>query len=161
MLVGWFLESAAVAQIHQQRAQTMLGRYRASNAMSGQCLTVAADENLRLFVEKRILGGGRRCFIVVEGDLVAGLVTLHRLREMSRAKWPTATVTKIMVPLRQMKSIGSDTDLWIALKKMNRDGVNQLPVLSGDALVGVLTTEDVIGFVQTTRELDGDELRAR
>jgi CBS domain-containing protein len=154
MLVGWFLETAAVAQIHQQQARHMLTGYRVANVMNRDWLTVQADEKLQTLVDERILGGGRRCFIVADGDAVVGLVTLHQVSEVARSEWPTTTVGRVMIPVSRMKWIAPDTGLWTALKKMNRDGVNQLPVLSHGTLVGILAREDAISFMQTVQELD-------
>jgi CBS domain-containing protein len=159
MVVGWFLESAAVAQIHHLQAQNRLAGYTVSNAMSRECLTVPADETLQDLVHERILGGGQRCFIVVKGGAVAGLLTLHHVKEVDRAAWPTTTADQVMVPLNRMKWSTPRTGLWTALKSMKRDGVNQLPVLSDGSLIGILTREDVISFMQTVQELDSGSVR--
>jgi CBS domain-containing protein len=43
--------------------------------------------------------------------------------------------------------------LWIALEQMDRDGVNQLPVMIDSRVVGMLSREDVITFLRTLQEL--------
>ncbi len=38
--------------------------------------------------------------------------------------------------------------------EMDRDGVNQLPVVEDGRMVGMLTREDVISFLRTMHELE-------
>jgi CBS domain-containing protein len=38
--------------------------------------------------------------------------------------------------------------LWSALEKMGRDGVNQLPVVEGNGIVGVLSREDILHYLR-------------
>ena len=54
-----------------------------------------------------------------------------------------------MVPVSQMKHIRPDAELEEAIGEMDRDGVNQLPVMAGDEIQGVLGRGDVISFLRT------------
>ena len=40
-----------------------------------------------------------------------------------------------------------------ALGEMDRDGVNQLPVMEGDQILGLLGRDDVISYLYTLGEL--------
>jgi CBS domain-containing protein len=57
-----------------------------------------------------------------------------------------------MIPVTQMKRINPDAELTDALGEMDRDGVNQLPVMAGDQILGVLGRDDVISFLRTMSE---------
>ncbi len=46
-----------------------------------------------------------------------------------------------------------DTELWAALEEMDRDGVNQLPVMADGKLQGMLSREDIISYLHTLQEL--------
>jgi CBS domain-containing protein len=52
----------------------------------------------------------------------------------------------------KIKHTTPETGLWSALKQMDRTGVNQLPVTENSHIVGMLTREDVISFLQTLQE---------
>ena len=60
---------------------------------------------------------------------------------------------QVMLPLEKMKWISPDKELWTALEQMDRDGVNQLPVMTNGRMVGMLSREDVITFLRTLQEL--------
>ena len=55
--------------------------------------------------------------------------------------------------LGTVKRIDPDTELWPALEEMDRDGVNQLPVIRDHRIVGMLGRDDVISFLRTLEEL--------
>jgi len=57
-----------------------------------------------------------------------------------------------MIPAERMKRIRPDAELVDALGEMDRDGVNQLPVMVGDQIQGVLGRDDVISMLRTLTE---------
>ena len=80
-------------------------------------------------------------------------MTLHRVKEVSRGKWATTSAAQVMLPVEKFKRIGPDAELWSALEQMDRDGVNQLPVMTDGHVLGMLSREDVITFLRTLQEL--------
>jgi CBS domain-containing protein len=71
-----------------------------------------------------------------------------------RRKWAAKTAADVMLPFEQLKCLDPDTELWSALKKMDRNGVNQMPVVRSDHVVGMLSREDAITFLRTLQELE-------
>lgn len=151
--IGWFLDSAAAAQLQQVAFQTMLAGHTVGQAMGGRCPEVSADLTLQDLVDEHILGTGRRCFLVKRGEEIVGLMTLHRVKEVPRENWGATTAADVMLPVEELKRLNSDMELWKALQQLDRDGVNQLPVMRDGEIVGMLSREDVITFLRTVREL--------
>lgn len=151
--IGWFLESAASAQAQQVRLQGALAGHTVAEAMNPQYTPIPAAINLRELVDRYILGGGRRCFVVTQGDTAVGLVTLHQIKDVPRDKWPTTTAAEAMTPVGRLKRVGPETALWTAVEAMDRDGVNQLPVMTDGRLLGMLSRDDIISFLRTLHEL--------
>jgi len=58
-----------------------------------------------------------------------------------------------MLPLEESRRVAPDTALSVALQLMDRDGVNQLPVMSGARVLGMLSREDVISYLRTLQDL--------
>jgi Zn-dependent protease/CBS domain-containing protein len=152
-IIGWFLDNAASGQVHQVMFQGLLAGHRVSQAMSTHCPVVAADLTLQQLVDEHILGSGQRCFLVTRGDDTVGLMTMHRIKEVPRVEWATTSAAHAMIPLEEVKRIDPETGLWDALQKMDRDGVNQLPVTRDHHVIGMLSREDVITFMRTVKEL--------
>jgi Zn-dependent protease/predicted transcriptional regulator len=151
--IGWFLDNAASAQVQQVTSQGVLAGHKVSQAMSTDCTAVSADLTLQQLVDDHILASGHRCFLVNHGGATVGLMTLHRLKEVPRPEWATATAAQVMLPLEQSRRVDPDTELWAALQEMDRDGVNQLPIIRDHQVIGMLSREDVITFLRTLQEL--------
>lgn len=151
--IGWFLDNAASAQVHAVMFQSLLAGHTVSQAMSTRGSAVPADLTLQQLVDEHILSSGQRCFLVNREDTIVGLMTLHRIKEVPRDQWTTTSAAQVMLPLEQLKRISPDRELWTALQQMDRDGVNQLPVMTNSRVVGMLNREDVITFLRTLQEL--------
>lgn len=151
--IGWFLDNAATAQVHQVMFQGLLTGHTVSQAMSQRSIRIPPDATLQQVVDEHILSGGQRCLLVNRGENTVGLITLHRIKEVPRAEWPTTRAVQVMLPIEKMKRIRPDEELWTALEQMDRDGVNQLPVMTDGRMVGMLSREDVITFLRTLQEL--------
>jgi Zn-dependent protease len=151
--IGWFLDNAASGQVQQAMFQGLLAGHKVSQAMSNQCASVPSDLMLQQVVDEQILDGGHRCFLVNRGGEIVGLMTLHRIREVPRSEWGKTSVAQAMLPLQKLKRLSPDGELWPALQQMDRDGVNQLPVMRDDQVVGMLSREDVVTFLRTLQEL--------
>lgn len=151
--IGWFLESAAGAQIQQQMVQGLLGRHRVSEAMGSECPHVPGNTTLQNLVDQEVLTHGRSCFLVDQGDRTAGLLTLHHLKEVPRPSWATTTAAQAMIPLEKLSAIDPQAELWTAMQKMGRDGINEMPVMMGNNLVGLLSTGDIVKYLHTLQQV--------
>lgn len=156
--IGWFLDNAASAQVHQVVFQGLLAGHKVSQAMSSHCATVPGDLTLQQLVDEHVLVGSHRCLLITRGQDAVGLMTLHRIKEVPRREWATTSAAEVMLPLEQLKRTDPDTELWTALQQMDRDGVNQLPVTRDNQVIGMLSREDVITFLRTLQELGIQEL---
>ena len=150
--IGWFLDNAASVQVQQVVFRGLLTGHRVSEAMSTHCAIIPEDLTLQQLVDEQILGGGQRSFLVNRGDQTVGLITLHRIKEVPRREWATTSAAQAMLPFKQLKCIDPDTELWSALQKMDRNGVNQMPVIRNQHVIGMLSREDAITFLRTLQE---------
>ena len=91
--------------------------------------------------------------MVKRSNVVIGLLTLHHAKGIPRFDWQTMTAAQAMIPAAQMKRVRLDGELWAALEEMDRDGVNQLPVMTDGQIQGMLSREDVVSYLRTLREL--------
>ena len=113
---------------------------------------ILPNTTLEQLINEHILGNGQRSLVVKQDDRVAGLLTLHNVKAIPSSDWSTTTAAQVMIPVAQMKWIRPDAELADALGEMDRDGVNQLPVMVGDQIQGVLGRDDVISFMRTVSE---------
>jgi Zn-dependent protease/predicted transcriptional regulator len=151
--IGWFLVSAAQGQAMQERAKGLLSGHKVSEIMSQGYAIIQYDTTLQSLVDDHILGSSQRSFIIEKAGMVVGLLTLHRLKDIPKDKWASTMVDQVMIPTSQWKQIRLDTEIWEAMEEMDRDGVNQLPVMTDGKIEGMLTREDIISYLKNLREL--------
>ena len=148
VFIGWFMLNASGGEVRREKIKSELAGHKVSEAMSLGYTIIPADTTIQYLVDEHILGGSRRSFIIQKGDAVVGMLTMHALQVIPKEKWTTTTVEQVMIPNSQMKQINPDTEIWMAIEEMDRDGVNQLPVMQGAGIQGMLTREDVISFIR-------------
>ncbi|MGB6945176.1 MAG: site-2 protease family protein [Bryobacteraceae bacterium] len=151
--IGWFLLQAATASASSVALTAGLQGVRVADIMTADCVTLDGNMNVEQFVENYLLRSGRRCFVVHQNGEVAGLVTPHEIKALDRARWPYTTLSDIMRPFDQLHTVAPATPVMEALETMGRDDVNQLPVVSGNHLDGIITRANVLQFLQTRTEL--------
>jgi Zn-dependent protease/CBS domain-containing protein len=151
--IGWFLESAAVSQVQQQQIASVLEGHHVSEAMTSEFATVTSDETLQEVIHEKILGTGRRAFLVENGNHPIGLLTLHQVREVPRDQWGTAVARDQMIPLTELEKIGPNESLVDAIKRMDEEGVNQMPVMTDGHVVGLLNRESIVTYLRNLQSL--------
>jgi Zn-dependent protease len=151
--IGWFLESAAGVQVQQQLLQGLLVGHKVSEVMGNACTQVPGDVTLQTLIDQEVLTHGRRCFLVNRGDRVVGLLTLHNMKEIPRSSWTTTTADQAMMPVEKLSKIGPNAELWTAIERMSREGISQMPVMAGNNFVGLLSTGDIVKYIQTLQQV--------
>ncbi len=149
--MGWYLESAAGSQLHQESLKNLLGGYKVADAMRRDFPQVPADVTVQDLVDRYLLPAKARYVLVTDTFGTAGLATLSAIREVPRQAWPATLASNIMVPFQKLKTTQPNTVLWSALEEMGRDGVNQLPVVDGNHIVGMLSREDIVHYLGVLR----------
>ncbi len=151
--IGWFLESAASSQLRQQTIHELLAGHHVADAMRRDYTSVSPDATLDQLVREHILGSGRRSLVIKQNDRIAGLLTLHNVKAVPRSDWLTTRASQVMIPVEQIKRIRPDAELTDALGEMDRDGVNQLPVMMDNEIQGILSRDDLISAVRNLSQL--------
>jgi Zn-dependent protease/predicted transcriptional regulator len=153
VFIGWFLQSSAANSYRQLALQEMLKGHKASEIMTMDCSVVSPSLSVDRLVSENVLAQSKRCFPVVQGDKVEGLVTLHNIQAVPREQWTTKSVGQIMTTLDQMKSVKPDTELEDVFKIITGSNINQLPVIVNGNIVGMITRENLLNFINVRSEL--------
>ncbi|MBM4429167.1 MAG: CBS domain-containing protein [Chloroflexi bacterium] len=151
--IGWFLDSAAASSYRRFTLRHLLAGHTAREVMTSECTLIPRHLTLDVFVEQIMLPSGRRCFPVQEGGRIRGLLTLHRIREVPRERWSQTRVDDIMIPWAELKSVRPDEELNTVFDRMAAEDVNQLPVIEGDSLLGMVARDNLLAFIHQRTEL--------
>lgn len=151
--IGWFLESAAGSQLQQEVLKNLLGGHKVRDAMQRNFVQAPSQVSLQDLVDQFILPSNVSYVVLTQFDVPAGLATLAQIQDVPREEWSTTPARTIMIPLEKLNTTEPDAILWSAFEKMGRDGVNELPVLEGGQVVGVLSREDVVHYLSLLQSL--------
>ncbi len=151
--IGWFLESAAGAQVQQQMVHDLLAGHKVSEAMGNGCTHVPGDTPIQKLIDQEVLAHGRQCFLVDRGDHAVGMLTLHEMKEIPRSSWTTTNAAQAMIPIEKLSSLDPNAEMWTAMEKMGKDGITQMPVVAENNLVGMLSIGDIVKYLHTLKQV--------
>jgi CBS domain-containing protein len=97
-------------------------------------------------------------FPVVENERFLGLVCLQDLVKSERGARDRITAGDIMTPAAELACVSVRQDAAEALAILAQRNVNQLPVIDGDKLVGLLRREDVLKWLSLHEAAEDDRL---
>jgi len=152
--IGWFLLDAARSSEQAMVFERAIRGARARDIMNSSVALVPADISLAQFFDEYLMRAGKRCCIVSEDGKLLGLMTTHELRETPRDQWGSTIVRQAMRPFDTMKWVEPNADLTKVLEVMQGEDVNQIPVVEGGRLEGLIKREDILRFVRTRAEFN-------
>ena len=96
---------------------------------------------------------GLRSALVTQGDRLAGLITLSEIRHVPREEWGETPVGLAMIPRDHLHTVFPQQSLNDVLPLMAGRDVNQLPVVQDERLVGVLSRDAIVRYLEIRRSL--------
>jgi Zn-dependent protease/CBS domain-containing protein len=153
LLIGNFMRGAAAESYQQVVLDKLIKNVPVSIVARGEVETVPPTLTLEELVHDYFLAGRGRCMPVVSGGELLGLIALSDVRKVPRESWPSRTVVGAMTPLQQLETVGASDDVAAVLEIMAAKRLNQVPVIDGRRLVGMVERSDVIAYIQTQQEL--------
>ncbi|HTD18580.1 MAG TPA: site-2 protease family protein, partial [Ktedonobacteraceae bacterium] len=159
IFTGWFLLTSAQSARSQSALDTAFRGVTVNQIMDTNVLTVPANISLQKLVDEYFLPRGLRSAFVMQGDQLAGLITLSDIRHVPRDQWPQTPVGYAMIPLERLHTITPQQNVKDVLPLMTGQDVNQLAVVQDGRLVGVLTREGILRSLEIRRNLGVDRNR--
>ena len=116
-------------------------------------LTVPANISLQQLIDEDFLPHGLRCALVMQGDRLAGLITLSDIRHVPREQWGYTSVGQAMIPVERLHVVFPQQSLNDVFPLMAGRDVNQLPVVDNGALVGILSRDAIVHYLEVRQSL--------
>jgi Zn-dependent protease len=153
-LVGYFLTRSAFAGYRQLVLQRTLHGILVSDIMQRAYRAVAPELSLDQFVGRYVLGQGEQGFPVLHQPEIdtpqrlLGMMTLRDLRRFTFKEWAFTHVGEAMTPAHRVHALTPEMAAREAFRTLLESGEEQLPVIDGDALLGILRRRDLVRYVQ-------------
>lgn len=146
VLIGWFLYAAALRSYEQMLIQRALVDVPVSRIMFPEIGGIPASLPLRE-LERLLLHADQRCFPVIDDGRLAGLVCLEDLRRLPGERTGGEPVSDVMTPLERLAVVTPETPASEAFRLLAEHDVDQLPVLEGVRLLGVVRRRDLLRWI--------------
>ncbi|HEX2184467.1 MAG TPA: site-2 protease family protein [Chloroflexota bacterium] len=150
--IGWFLNGAAEQTRQAQELKSELEGIGVAEVMDPQPAVATPSMSVEELVYHYVLRQGRRALPVVSGGQVVGLVSITDAREVPQADWRHTTVEQVMTR-PPLKTVSPSTGLDTAMHLLVEGNLNQLPVVEGGVLVGMITRADILRYLQVRHVL--------
>jgi len=151
--IGWFLENAASTSYRQVQWRDGLRGFSASQVMASVYPVVPPNITVNQLVYGYLFAGGHHFFMVADEGRLEGILTLDDIKSVSQQSWEMTRVKDIMTPADKLNVAYPDQDALSVLEQMEESGVNQMPVVSGGRVTGLITRDNLIRFLRLRSEL--------
>lgn len=152
-LIGWFLENAASSSYRQALLSTTLANITASEVMSTDCPVVPRNLTVKQLVQEHVFPSGRRCFMVTADGHLEGIITLKDIKAVPQHQWDFTTVEKAMTPLARLTVARPNDNALTVIALMDEGDINQVPVVEGKRVVGIIGRDNLLRLIHTRSEL--------
>ncbi len=146
--IGWFILSAAKQSQAQVEARGALEGLRVADIMSPELYTVGREISLEDYA-REMVRTGRRAHLVVAGDQLVGLVTAEALSAVPQHDWDVTSVQAVMLPKTKLHWAAPEEPALSLLDRMRTIGMQQMPVIAGGSVVGVVTRDSILRVLQS------------
>jgi Zn-dependent protease len=151
--VGWFLMNAAEASAQNAVVHNVLEGATARDIMTSECLIIPGGLTVEELVHDHVLPTGQRCFLVVDGNVLTGMISLSDIKRLPREDWPRTRVEQAMNGIEMLATVTPETKIEEVLRLMDDKKVNQVPVLEQQRVAGIITREHLLNLIRTRFDL--------
>jgi Zn-dependent protease len=146
--IGWFILSAAKQSQAQVEARGALEGLRAADIMTPELHTVGREISLEDYA-REMVRSGLRAHLVVAGNELVGLVTAEALNTVPQQDWDVTSVQAVMLPKNKLLWAAPEEPALSLLDRMRTIGMQQMPVIAGGNVVGIVTRDSILRVLQS------------
>jgi Zn-dependent protease/CBS domain-containing protein len=150
--IGWFLWNMARQSYAQAEAQGTLAGLTVADIMIPDAPTVPRDLSLEEYSHEVARSKSRTHLVVGDGQLV-GLITIGALKAVPESEWARTSVQAVMLPRERMYWTTPQETALSLMERMREDNLQQVAVVDGEKIVGLVTFDSVAQAVQIRAEL--------
>jgi Zn-dependent protease/predicted transcriptional regulator len=146
--IGWFLLTTARQSRAQADARGALEGLRVADIMTAELPTIGREISLEDYA-REILRTGRRAHLVVAHDQLVGLMTAEAMQSVPQHDWDVTSVQAVMLPKEKLLWAAPEEPALSLLDRMRNVGLQQMPVIAGGSVVGIVTRDSILHVLQS------------
>jgi Zn-dependent protease/predicted transcriptional regulator len=150
--IGWFLLTTARQSRAQADARGALEGLRVADIMTADLPTVGREISLEDYA-REILSTGHRAHLVVAHGQLVGLMSAEALHSVPQHDWDVTSVQAVMLPKEKLLWAAPEESALSLLDRMRNVGMQQMPVIAGGSVVGIVTRDSILHVLQARGEM--------
>lgn len=148
MLIGWFIYVAAQSGYQQAGLRQVLSGLKVRDIMTTDIVTLASDITLSEAVDRYFLKYGYGGFPVIDGKMLAGILTLKEIKNVARQDWGKVKVSEVLLPHNTRWEIAPGEEALKALELMMKEDKGRIIVTHSGSIVGLITRNGIARYLQ-------------
>lgn len=155
--IGWFLQSSAQMGYRQLVFETSIKGIKVKDVMNENIVNVTRDTTLQGLVDDYFMKYRFGRFPVMESERtqkLVGVISIHDVKEIPREEWTDVYVGSIVKKISENEKVDISMEVSDAIKKMVKNNLGHLVVMSGDKLEGIITKSDIMNFIKIQSEFN-------
>jgi Zn-dependent protease len=145
--IGWFLLAASGATIRQLSIDAVLRGLHARDIMAPVPARLDASSPVATFARELVMRG-RRWALVEDAGRIVGLVSLTDVKRVDPDVWESTPIGRIATPRERLVVAAPDAPARDLLIAMGSRDLNQIPVVTGDEILGAVTREALVQAIE-------------
>ena len=153
IFLGFFLNSATRMTYRQTTLRESLKGFTAQDVMARDFPRVPRHLTIRELAHGPLLTTSTPCFLVTDGERVAGILTPHQIKAVPRDHWDITTSGQAMTPVENLKIVRPTDGALNIIERMDEENLDLVAVVSEGRIIGMILRDNLIRFAQRFHEL--------
>jgi len=153
--IGWFLQSSAQRGYRQLIFETSIKGIKVGDVMNENIVNVTKDMTIQDLVDDYFMKYRFGRFPVIEDEKTQrfiGVISLHDIKGVSKEEWAEVKIGDIVKTVSEIEKVNMSMEISDAIKKMGKNNLGHLVIMSGGRLRGIITKSDVMRFIKIRSE---------
>jgi len=151
---GWVaFIAAAKSNLMMRLRQYLLHTKLSDIVLSRECPPINSKVTIRQLVRDYVLAKGHYFFAVTDDGKPIGCISPREIRKIPKRYWDRMTVEQICKPATKIYRATAEQSAADILEQMLDMEIEQMPVLMGNDIIGVIDRDDLLHLTRIRREL--------
>lgn len=152
--IGWFLQNAAIQSYRKVIIQDVLEDVPVKRMMYTDVPIVNAGQSVQTLIDNYIMQSDNQAFIVFDGEKMVGLITFDDVRKVDPQARINTLIKHVMTPSQKLIVVAPEEDAANAFDRLESGNIRQLPVVTGNRVVGLVRRKDIIRWLQLQSQFE-------
>jgi Zn-dependent protease len=149
---GWVLQSASAQSRRRAILRKALEPVKAQDIMSRESALISSQTTVSQLIHDYILATGQSYCLIADEEELKGVVTVDDAKRVAK-KHRGAHIDKIMTPASRLKTVHPQQSAASVLGVMDEQGIDHVPVVEDNKVVGVISRESLTRLAQIRTKL--------